>query len=75
MRRSGRAFSWPVRPVYTSCVSAILVACSGSATNKTEPAPSSGSADPAARPPEDSNTGILDESPPDEVEGHSLEIA
>lgn len=40
--------SWTVRSIYPSCVSAILVACSGSATNQTEPAPSSGSAKPAA---------------------------
>ena len=48
MRRSCRAFSWTVRPIYPFCVSAILVACSGSATNQAEPAPTSGSAEPAA---------------------------
>jgi hypothetical protein len=34
MRRTCRALSWTVRPLYTSCASAILVACSGSATAK-----------------------------------------
>lgn len=48
MRRSGRALTWTVRPLYMSCASAILAACSGSATNKMEPAPISNSADPAA---------------------------
>lgn len=47
MRRR-RALSWTVRPIYTSCVSAVLVACSGSATNNTEPAPRSGPAELAA---------------------------
>jgi len=43
------AFSQIMRPIYTACVCAILAACSGSATNGTgEPAPSSGSVEPAA---------------------------
>ncbi len=40
--------SWTVRPIYRSCVSAILMACSGSAPDQTEPAPVPGSAEPAA---------------------------
>jgi hypothetical protein len=55
-----------VRSIYTSCVSAILVACTGPATNKTEPAPISGSAEPAAS----ATTCVVRGTDPDPAHGN-----
>jgi hypothetical protein len=56
-----------MRRIYTSCVSAILVACSGSAPSKTEPAPMSGSAEPAAS----ATACVVRGKDPDPVHGDS----